>query len=227
MDFTGIDKFSLLDYDGLISIVLFMPGCNFRCPFCHNIESVVDSKTSIPFDEILAYLKERKNVIDAVVISGGEPTLDKDLINKIKQIKEIGYLVKLDTNGTNPSIVKQLVNEKIIDYVAMDIKNSPSNYHLSSGVNIDLNPVLETISFLKENNVDYEFRTTLVDEHHSLQDIIEISALLKGSKKLYLQKYVYRDGVINKNLHPVSLKKATEFKEILSKNIDTVELRGY
>lgn len=109
----------------------------------------------------------------------------------------------------------------------MDIKNSPSNYHLSTGVKINLNPILETIDFLKENHIDYEFRTTLVEEHHSLQDIIEMGTILKGSKKLYLQKYVYRDGVINKSLHSIDETKANEFKNILSKYIDKVELRGY
>lgn len=227
MDFTGIDKFSLLDYDGMISVVLFMPTCNFRCPFCHNIKDVVDCKTRIPFDEILSYLKNRRNVIDAVVISGGEPTLDKDLKNKIIEIKKLGYLIKLDTNGTNPEIVKQLVNEKLIDYVAMDIKNSFEKYHISAGVNIDFSKIKETISFLKENHVDYEFRTTLIDEYHSIEDMEKIGELLKGSKKLYLQKYVYREGIINKSLHPVETVKANEFKNILSKYINKVELRGY
>lgn len=227
MDFAGIDKFSLLDYDGLLSIVLFMPGCNFRCPFCHNIVSVVDSKNRIPFDEIMSYLKERRNVIDAVVISGGEPTLDKDLKNKIIEIKKLGYLVKLDTNGTNPDLLQDLIDNKLIDYCAMDIKNSMNKYLLTSGVNINFDNVKKSINILKVNKIDYEFRTTLIDEQHSLEDIKEMSELLKGSKKLYLQKFVYREGVINKNLHPVSLEKANEFKEVLSENISLVELRGY
>lgn len=227
MDFVGLDKFSLLDYDEMISIVLFAPKCNFRCPFCHNIKNVVDSNYRIPFKEIIEYLKDRKNVIDAVVISGGEPTLMDDLYDKIKEIKNIGYKIKLDTNGTNPNVVKKLIDDKLIDYVAMDIKSSLDNYHLLTGVNRDFSSVKETIELLKQNKIDYEFRTTLIDEYHDENDIEKISLLLKGAKKLYLQKFVMSDDVINKSLHPVSEEKANKFKSILKQYIDKVELRGY
>ncbi len=227
MDFVGLDKFSLLDYDEMISIVLFAPKCNFRCPFCHNIKNVVDSNYRIPFKEIIEYLKDRKNIIDAVVISGGEPTLMDDLYDKIKEIKNIGYKIKLDTNGTNPNIVKKLIDDKLIDYVAMDIKSSLDNYHLLTGVNRDFSSVKETIELLKQNKIDYEFRTTLIDEYHNENDIEKIGLLLKGAKKLYLQRFVMSDDVINKNLHPVSEEKANKFKSILKQYIDKVELRGY
>lgn len=227
MDFTGIDKFSLLDYDDKISIVLFAPKCNFRCSYCHNIKNVVDSNFRIPFAQILNYLKSRKNIIDAVVISGGEPTLMDDLILKIKQIKELGYLIKLDTNGTNPKVVKELIDNHLIDYVAMDIKTSLDNYKDITNVDIDIKKLNETISILKNSTIDYEFRTTLIDEYHTAETIIKIGELLKGSKKLFLQKFVLSDDVINKSLRYIDITKANEFKSILSKYIDVVELRGY
>ena len=227
MDFAGIDKFSLLDYDEMVSIVLFAPGCNFRCPFCHNIGSVVDSKERIPFDEILEYLSSRKGVIDAVVVSGGEPTLMPDLKDKIIAIKNLGFKVKLDTNGTNPTLLKELIDEHLVDYVAMDVKNSLKKYVLTTGVHGNFSLCEKSIEILKEGKVDYEFRTTLVDEFHSEESITEMGELVKGASKIFLQKYVYREGVISKNLHPVEEAKALRFANILKNYVNKVELRGY
>lgn len=228
MDFVGIDKFSLLDFDGYISVVLFAPKCNFRCPFCHNGESVLASSSSIPFSKILDYLNSRKGVIDAVVITGGEPTLMDDLFDKISTLKKMGYLIKLDTNGTNPEMLRKLIVAHLLDYIAMDIKNSESKYALTSGVKcLDINKIKESISLIMNSNIDYEFRTTLVEEFHSLQSIKEMSKLVNGANKLYLQHFVDREGVIQRNLHDVSFEKATLFKEELSKYVKSCELRGY
>lgn len=227
MDFVGIDKFSLLDYDEMISIVLFSPTCNFRCPFCHNINTVVDAVTYIPFEDIMAYLNDRKNVIDAVVISGGEPTLMSDLKEKIIRIKKLGYKIKLDTNGSNPKALKDLLDENLLDYVAMDIKSSFDKYDIVAGQKVNLPLVLESIKLLKNAGIDYEFRTTLIEEIHDFEDIKKIGELIKGAKKYYLQKFINRDDLINKNLHPVDEMKANEYKEYLSKFIGKVELRGY
>ena len=169
--FYGIEKLSLVDYEGKLACTLFTGGCNFRCPFCHNSSLVKNAFDIKPIDdnEYLSYLEKRKNTIDAVVITGGEPTLMPSLLDKIKTFKNMGYLVKLDTNGTNPEIVKKLIKEKLIDYIAMDIKNSIELYPLTTGVNNQesINNVLETINILKQNQVEYEFRTTLIDEFHS------------------------------------------------------------
>lgn len=227
MDFVGIDKFSLLDYDEMISIVLFSPTCNFRCPYCHNINTVVDAVTYIPFEDIMAYLNDRKNVIDAVVISGGEPTLMSDLKEKIIRIKKLGYKIKLDTNGSNPKVLKDLLDENLLDYVAMDIKSSFDKYDIVAGQKVNLPLVLESIKLLKNAGIDYEFRTTLIEEIHDFEDIKKIGELIKGAKKYYLQKFINRDDLINKNLHPVDEMKANEYKEYLSKFIGKVELRGY
>ena len=228
MDFVGIDKLSLLDYEDKVACVLFCKPCNFRCPFCHNGTTVLEADTTIPFEDILEYLKTRIGLIDAVVVSGGEPTLMPDLKEKIVALKQLGFLIKLDTNGTNPEIVKELYENNLIDYVAMDIKNSFKKYPLTAGVkNIDLTKVSQTIQYLMSSGIDYEFRTTLIDEFHDAQDMREIGETIKGAKKLFLQKFVERESCIQKGLHEVSEEKAKSFVDALSKYVEQVSLRGY
>lgn len=228
MEFVGIDKFSLLDYEDKVACVLFCKPCNFRCPFCHNGLTVLEADTYIPFEDILEYLRSRKGLIDAVVVSGGEPTLMPDLKEKIIQLKKLGFLIKLDTNGTNPEVVKDLYESHLIDYVAMDIKNSFDKYPLTAGVkNVDIDKVKQTIDYLMHSGIDYEFRTTLIDEFHTYEDMNSMGKSLKGAKKIYLQKFVERDSCIQKGLHEVNKIKAEEFLDILRPFIDMVSLRGY
>ena len=228
MDFVGIDKFSLLDYDENVSVVLFAPTCNFRCPFCHNGQSVLENNLAIPFDEILDFLKTRTGLIDAVVVSGGEPTLMNDLVSKIEKIKELGFKIKLDTNGTNPDILRELLRKNLLNYIAMDIKNSEDKYAETVGVtNPLLSKIKESISIIMNSGIDYEFRTTLVAEYHSKESIEKMGELIKGANKLYLQKFVDREGVIKKGLHPIEEVWALSFKEILLGYVKQVELRGY
>lgn len=228
MEFVGIDKMSLLDYDDMISIVLFTPKCNFRCPFCHNGTTVLDSEEEIPFDEIMSYLKSRKGLIDAVVVTGGEPTLMPELKERIIMMRELGYKIKLDTNGSNPEVLKDLVNSNLLDYVAMDVKNSLKMYPETVGVPcIKEEKIKESIAFLKSGVIDYEFRTTLVNEYHSLESIKDMAELVKGAKKLYLQKFVDREGVIKKGLHEVSKEDAENFASVLKEVVENVSLRGY
>ena len=228
MDFVGIDKFSLLDYDENVSVVLFAPTCNFRCPFCHNGQSVLENNLAIPFDEILEFLKTRTGLIDAVVVSGGEPTLMNDLIEKIEKIKELGFKIKLDTNGTNPEVLRELLRKNLLNYVAMDIKNSEEKYAETVGVtNPLLSKIKESISLIMNSGIDYEFRTTLVGEYHTKESIEKMGQLIKGANKLYLQKFVDREGVIKKGLHPIEEVWALSFKEILLNYVKQVELRGY
>src|SRR5574344_1432040 len=177
MEFVGIEPLSLVDYDDKLSCTLFTSGCNFKCPFCHNSELVLNphKQKEIPFEEILAYLQSRKGMLDAVVITGGEPTLMKDLKEKIIVIKNMGFEVKLDTNGTSPEVVKDLIDNKLVDYVAMDIKNSFAHYGKSIGLDrFPIEKIKETIDLLKLGLVGYEFRTTLVKEDHTKEDIEEI-----------------------------------------------------
>lgn len=228
MDFVGIDKFSLLDFEDRISCVLFCKPCNYRCPFCHNGTTVLEAETVIPFEDILEYLQSRKGLIDAVVVSGGEPTLMPDLKEKIIKLKELGFLIKLDTNGTNPEVVKDLYENHLIDYVAMDIKNSFVKYAMTVGVkNAFLDKISQTIKFLMTSGIDYEFRTTLIDEFHNEQDMRDIAETIKGAKRLYLQKYVDRESCIAHGFHEVSKEKAERFVDILKGNIEQVALRGY
>ncbi len=228
MDFVGIDKFSLLDFEDRISCVLFCKPCNYRCPFCHNGTTVLEAETTIPFEDILEYLESRKGLIDAVVVSGGEPTLMPDLKEKIIKLKELGFLIKLDTNGTNPEVVKDLYENHLIDYVAMDIKNSFVKYAMTVGVkNAFLDKISQTIKFLMTSGIDYEFRTTLIDEFHNEQDMRDIAETIKGAKRLYLQKYVDRESCIAHGFHEVSKEKAERFVDILKGNIEQVALRGY
>ncbi len=228
MDFVGIDKFSLLDFEDRISCVLFCKPCNYRCPFCHNGTTVLEAETVIPFEDILEYLVSRKGLIDAVVVSGGEPTLMPDLKEKIIRLKELGFLIKLDTNGTNPEVVKDLYENHLIDYVAMDIKNSFVKYAMTVGVkNAFLDKISQTINFLMTSGIDYEFRTTLIDEFHNEQDMRDIAETIKGAKRLYLQKYVDRESCIAHGFHEVSKEKAERFVDILKGNIEQVALRGY
>ena len=228
MEFVGIDKFSLLDYEDKISCVLFCKPCNFRCPFCHNGLTVLEADTYIPFEDIISYLKTRIGLIDAVVVSGGEPTLMPDLKEKIIKLKELGFLIKLDTNGTNPEVIKDLYESHLIDYVAMDIKNSESLYPLTTGVkSIPMDKIKQSIKYLMTSGIDFEFRTTLVDEYHNEASIKEMGELIKGAKKLYLQKFVERDSCIRKGLHEVSIDKVNKFKEILESYVESVILRGY
>ena len=228
MDFVGFDKMSLLDYEDYVSAVVFAPTCNFRCPFCHNGGSVLNATTSIPFEEILNYLKQRKGLLDAVVVTGGEPTLMPDLIKKIKTFKELGYRVKLDTNGTNPDLLEKLIYSKLVDYVAMDIKNCEDKYALTSGVkSLDFKNIKKSIEILKTSGIHHEFRTTLVKEFHDFSDILKMGELLDGCETLYLQKFVDREGVIQKGLHPVDEEKASLFQKDLSRHVHNVHLRGY
>ena len=227
-DFVGLDKLSLLDFEDRMSCVLFSKACNFRCPFCHNGLTVLESEETIPWNEVMDYLKLRKGMLDAVVVSGGEPTLLPGLKEKLKDIKSLGYEVKLDTNGTNPDLVQEYIDSGLIDYVAMDIKNNLKKYPLTCGVKqIDEEKIKKTIKILMDSKIGYEFRTTLVDEFHKEEDMDEMGQLIKGAKVLYLQKFVERDGCIQKGLHEVSEENALKFKKILEKYVDNVELRGY
>jgi pyruvate formate lyase activating enzyme len=228
MEFVGIDTFSLLDFDNYVSVVLFTPTCNFRCPFCHNGETVLKSNNQINFDDIIAYLKSKKGLIDAVVISGGEPTLMPELKERIQQIKNLGFLVKLDTNGTNPKCLKELIESNLLDYVAMDIKNSLQAYSKTCGVlQVNEDDIIESIKLLKDNKVPYEFRTTLVAEYHDEESIKGLGELIVGAKILYLQKFVDRDGVIKKGLHEVPLEIAQNYRDLLEYFVNNVKLRGY
>ena len=229
MEFVGVEKLSLVDFDHHMSAVLFTNGCNFHCPFCHNSNLVTNTSANkqIPFAEIMSFLSKRIGLLDAVVVTGGEPTLMPDLIDKISAIKDLGYKVKLDSNGTRPEVIKKLVELNLLDYIAMDIKSSFDTYPDITDSFVNINKIKESINFIENCGLDYEFRTTLIKEYHTKEDIEKMGQALKGAKKMRLQLFVDSDTCIQRGLHEVELKEALEFKEILKKYIPDVELRGY
>ncbi len=228
MNFVGMDKLSLLDYEDKVSAVLFCKPCNFRCPYCHNGLTVLNSNDEISWEHVLDYLNTRKGILDAVVFTGGEVTLMPDLKEKIKQVKSLGFLIKVDTNGTNPEVIKDLLKDNLLDYVAMDIKNSKNKYPITTDTKVNFfDKVYETYQILLNSGIDFELRTTLVDEFFTSEDIEAIGESFKDTPKMYLQKFVEREGCLKKGLHFVSEDQANKFKSILEKYMSKVELRGY
>ncbi|MBQ4586604.1 MAG: anaerobic ribonucleoside-triphosphate reductase activating protein [Clostridia bacterium] len=224
----GLQKLTLLDYPQKCAAVVFTAGCNLRCPFCHNSSLIpFDGVGEITEEEFFTFLKTRKNLLDGVVISGGEPLLQKDVESFIYNIKEMGFLVKLDTNGTNPKLLKSLVEKGLLDYVAMDIKNSPARYAQTVGLKtLDFAPIKESIDFLLTEPCDYEFRTTVVDQLFDEQSFIDIAALIKGAKRYYLQPFVDSDAVLFKGLSAPCDDKMNSYAQLLSKMLDFVQIRG-
>ncbi|NGX28685.1 MAG: 7-carboxy-7-deazaguanine synthase [Candidatus Anoxychlamydiales bacterium] len=188
----GLQKFSLINYPKKTSALIFTQGCGFLCQYCHNPELVLKKRFQPPIDEdtVLTFLKKRQNQLDAVVISGGEPTLQKDLIPFIKKIKDLNFLIKLDTNGIHPKIIKNLLDENLLDYIAMDIKAPLDKYKLITQLDLGLNLIEESINLIMSSNIDYEFRTTLVKNLHEIEDIEKMGLLIKGAKKYFLQSFV-------------------------------------
>ena len=229
MEFSGMEKLSLVDFDHNLTATLFMAGCPFRCPFCHNGDLVLfpEKAPIIPFEDILAYLRKRQGVLEAVCISGGEPTLMEDLEEKIRAIRELDYKIKLDSNGCNPGVLADLIGKGLIDYIAMDIKNSKEKYNLTCGAKVDLAKIGESVKLLMTSGIAYEFRTTVIEEFHTEEDIREIGEWIKGADRYFLQKYVDGDSCIRHNYHAISDSEIDEFLQILRPYIPNVAKRGY
>ena len=188
----GIQKTSLLDYPGKISAIIFTQGCNFRCPYCHNPEllKTEENASFVSVSSVLDFLKTRIGKLDGVVITGGEPCLNKDLPEFIKIIRQMGFLVKLDTNGSFPGMLEELINNNLIDYIAMDIKAPFDKYNSIAGCNIDIKKVKKSIKLVIESGIDYEFRTTVVKSMLTYDDFEKIGNEIHGAKRYYLQKFV-------------------------------------
>lgn len=230
----GLQKMTLLDFPGKIACTVFLGGCNFRCPFCHNSELFMGKPEKLMEDEeFFAFLKSRKGLLDGVCVSGGEPTLYKDLPVFLEKIKEMGFLVKLDTNGYRPQVLKDLVENKLVDYVAMDVKNSTATYGQTVGLEkMDLAAIEESLRFLIGGSVDYELRTTLVKPFHdraSIQDMgVWLGSLVPGKKpaKLFLQSFVDRDTVLFAGLSSPETEATQEFAKILEPFAEKVTIRN-
>lgn len=229
MEIHGFNKTTLLDYPGHLASTIFLGGCNFRCPFCHNSSLVLNpaGQPAIPEEEVFKTLNKRKNILEGVCITGGEPTLYPGLPQFIDKIKNIGLKVKLDTNGNNPKILKELVANGSIDYIAMDIKNSKENYGLSIGIpNFDTAKVSESISFLLSSTIDYEFRTTVVKEHHTIDDFISIGKWIQGAKAYYLQAYKDSGDILAPGLTGYSKEELLHFAHTVKPYVKEVDIRG-
>ena len=197
----GLQKCSLIDYPGKLSCVVFMQGCNFRCPYCHNRELVLPEyfKEVIPEEDVLALLTKRREYLDGVVITGGEPTEQEDLLEFMRKVKKMGYLLKLDTNGSRPHIIRTVIQQGLADYIAMDIKTSLRKYHKAIGVNFPVGLIRESIGLIKDSGIQHEFRTTVVSPFCGFDDIKEISEWIKG-ENYHLQPFQESSKMINTNL---------------------------
>lgn len=229
MIFAGIEKISLVDYKDYLTCVVFTPGCNFRCPFCQNSSLVVGKGSAeIEEDDVIAYLEKKKKLLDAFGITGGEPTMHPGIERVYERVKELGLKTKLDTNGTNPSLVRRLIDRGLVDYVAMDIKNSFDDYLSITGLKqIDMGPIRETAALLLENKTEYEFRTTLVKEFHTEESLEKIGKDLAGAEKYFFQKFTDSGTCLEEGLHACTDEQTESFKQILSKYVKFVGLRGF
>lgn len=234
MKIVGLQKLTLLDFPGKVACTVFLGGCNFRCPFCHN-RDLLDGKADALMDEpaFLDFLKKRTGLLDAVCVSGGEPTLQPKLPDFLKSIKDLGFLVKLDTNGYRPDVLRSLVEAGLVDYMAMDVKNGPSQYAAAAGhPSLDLTRIAQSLEYLICGNVDYELRTTVVEELHDEASIMEMGQWLSSlaaprkPEKLFLQCFVSRESVLLSGLHAPQVKTLEKYVEILTPYVGEIALRG-
>lgn len=234
MTIAGLQKMTLLDFPGKVACTVFLQGCNFRCPFCHN-SGLLDAKGTdcLSQEELLAFLQKRAGLLEGVCITGGEPTLQKDLPELLRAIKALGYAVKLDTNGTRPEVLKSLVDQALVDYVAMDIKNSPERYAETAGITkLDLAKIEESMVFLMRVGVPYEFRTTVVQQLHSTEDVLAIGKWFqrlcpeKRCEKYFLQAYTDRDSVLSCGLCAPEKEEMQAFLREIEPYVHHGQIRG-
>ena len=228
MQILGLNKTTLLDYPEHVAATVFNGGCNFRCPFCHNMDLVLgEVEPALSTEDFFAFLEKRKGILDGVCITGGEPTLQKDLPDFIRGIRDKGYLVKLDTNGYRPKVLEELLRENLLDYVAMDIKSSVENYPRVTGMaDLDVTGIQESVSLLKSAGIPYEFRTTVVKGLHRIDEFDEIGRWLQGAEAYFLQAFRENEKVPDKLLSSFSEAEMREMKQLAERYIERVELRG-
>ena len=228
MNLQGWQKLTLLDCPEHVAATLFTGGCQLNCPFCHNSELICGPfDEGLSQDEVLAFLKKRQGLLDGVCVSGGEPLLQEDLVDFLAALKKLGYAVKLDTNGGFPERLAAIIEAGLVDYVAMDIKNIPARYGESCGVPaLDPTPYITSQKILLEGCVDYEFRTTVVRELHTFADLAAIAESIKGAKRYYLQSFVAREQVRDKNLSAYNETEMKDFAARLQQILPCTSLRG-
>lgn len=220
----GLQKLTLLDFPGKVACTIFLQGCNFRCPFCHN-SPLLRGTDELPVSQVLDFLRARMGLLDGVAITGGEPLLT-DIAPLLRNIKALGYLVKLDTNGAFPDRLRALLDEGLIDYVAMDIKNAPEKYEKTAGAAVCLSDIEESVRLLLDGKISYEFRTTVVDELHEAEDFRSIGSWLRGAKQYFLQSYVDSGDILTPGLHAPSEEKMAHCLAIAGEYIPNTKIRG-
>lgn len=229
MIFNGFQKMTLLDFPGRVAATLFLGGCNLRCPFCHNASLVLDGKSREEYEdaEILSYLEKRRGLLDGVCVTGGEPLLRRELPDFLKKVRALGYAVKLDTNGTMPDRLEALLREGLLDYVAMDVKNALSRYGDAVGIpNFDVTPVERSIDLLLSGAVDYEFRTTVVKELHTVEDIASLAERIRGARRYFLQGFVDSGDLLCQDLSAVSKETMEKMRDAARAFVPSAEIRG-
>lgn len=209
MNIYDINKLSLLDYPGRVSAIIFLSGCNMNCSYCYNSDLKIKSEGRLSEDEVLEFLKSRVGKIDGVVITGGEPTINNELPSFIKKIKDLGLLVKLDTNGTNPKMIEYLIDNSLVDYIAMDIKTNPLKYNVVTNTKNNIEDILDSVDIIKNSNIEHEFRTTVYNIH-TLDDLINIAKLVSPSK-YFLQDFKKSEKVSDKNIFSKDSKTLEEY----------------
>ena len=229
MRICGLQKLSMVDYPGMLAATVFTGGCNLRCPFCHNALLVTRLQESpvLDTDDVLAFLASRRGFLDGVVLSGGEPLMQPDSVDFLTQVRELGFLIKVDTNGCYPHVLSEILDKKLADYVAMDIKNSPDKYAQTVGIpNFPLDNVNRSIALLQSSGIDYEFRTTVVREFHTADDIAAIAQWISGAPHYYLQNFEDSGNLISQGLHGFSPDELQIMADSALKHLKNVQIRG-
>ena len=228
MKIQGLQKMTLLDFPGKVACTVFLGGCDFRCPFCHNGELLDGTAPAVMDDgELLRFLKSRQGLLDGVAVTGGEPLLRKDLPDLLRAVRELGFAVKVDTNGNHPNALEGLLREGLADYVAMDIKNSPAKYALTAGLErLDLSPIRRSVALLMDSAIPYEFRTTVVDELHTASDFEAIGQWIAGAKAYFLQPFTDRDSVPFAGFHAPAREKLEDYASIARVYVPYTSIRG-
>ena len=227
MQLGGLQKLTLLDFPGRLACTAFTVGCNFRCPWCHNGSLVRRTAETFDASELLAFLRKRRGVLDGVCISGGEPLLHDTLADTLRAVKDLGYAVKLDTNGSFPDKLRQLVEDGLVDYVAMDVKNCREHYGVTAGVpDLDVSPMVESVSYLLSEPVEFEFRTTVVGQFHNRENMEALARWIAGAKRYFLQSFVDGETLLSRGCTGLSPQEMEDLRQVVLPWVPGAELRG-
>ncbi|MFP4116001.1 MAG: anaerobic ribonucleoside-triphosphate reductase activating protein [Candidatus Aenigmatarchaeota archaeon] len=228
MKIGGLQKFTVTDYPGKVACIVFTTGCNFRCPFCHNRQLVLEGAEGMPEEKVLNFLGERKGKLDGVVVTGGEPTIQSDLVDFLEKVKELGYSVKLDTNGSIPEALEEVIEKNLVDYIAMDVKAPLDGYDKAGGVDVKTEKIKESIELIMDGMENYEFRTTAVPGLIDEEAVESIARTIEGAERFFLQQFEPKNTLDEKyeGIDKLPIEKLEKFKQIAGKYVKSCELRN-